>query len=599
MKEKRIRSIFKTTFILMLLVLLTVTIALFYYYNALNNNQTINEKIGDATRMINSMVRSLNSMKIKIVENDFEAYNDFKFSEEGAQLIKTFNDQIDVFFEKIKDYHFDHSKEELKTYPELLFQTNDERKYITEIGDIAREINLFLDTENVRIKHLSSVITIGAFLMLFLIIIVLLISYFFQEKHFKIVDQTIVNMNALLDGKVIRNIDTKTAHDSELLKRLRKIEKKLSFQNQLLSYNSFGMLETILPEMYPILKKQIDMQRLAVAFVDQNGFVIAETLISEKEIIALNAGFKEHLSETSLADLTSENDIRIINDLCHHYRNVHKSEATKMILSEGFCSSITVPMFTEKGLLGFIFINNEKKNAFTDADVQVVRQFTKILKSEIYNSYLMQELVAKTSEAFADLVEKKDNETGNHLLRVASYSKMIAEKMMVHDKRVTPKMIREILWFAPLHDIGKVGIPDKILLKPGKLTPEEYDIMKEHVNIGLNVLYKMNNTLLSNTNISFLDTCLSIIAEHHEKWDGSGYPKGLKGEEITIPGRIIAVADVFDALISKRVYKEAFSIEKAFDILTEGRGKHFAPQVVDIFLENRTEVENIIEQYKD
>jgi len=146
---------------------------------------------------------------------------------------------------------------------------------------------------------------------------------------------------------------------------------------------------------------------------------------------------------------------------------------------------------------------------------------------------------------------------------------------------LTESMIDLIYKSAPLHDAGKVGIPDNILLKPGPLTNDEYEVMKQHPMIGSNALTSAQSTLGKS---SFLSVACEIMETHHEKWDGSGYPNGLKGEEIPVSGRLMALADVYDALISERVYKQAFSHEKARDIIIDGKGSHFDPDVVDCFL---------------
>jgi response regulator RpfG family c-di-GMP phosphodiesterase len=142
-------------------------------------------------------------------------------------------------------------------------------------------------------------------------------------------------------------------------------------------------------------------------------------------------------------------------------------------------------------------------------------------------------------------------------------------------------MIDLIYKSAPLHDAGKVGIPDRILLKPGRLTAEEFEVMKQHPVIGAQALSSAQDTIGYH---SFLSVACEIMETHHEKWDGSGYPGGLKGDDIPVSGRLMALADVYDALISERVYKPAFSHEKACDIIVEGKGSHFDPDVVDAFL---------------
>ncbi|MDX8399971.1 MAG: HD domain-containing phosphohydrolase, partial [Gallionellaceae bacterium] len=157
--------------------------------------------------------------------------------------------------------------------------------------------------------------------------------------------------------------------------------------------------------------------------------------------------------------------------------------------------------------------------------------------------------------------------------------------------------IEALYKLAPLHDIGKVGIPDHILLKPGKLTAEEFEIMKQHPTLGGEVLIKAENSLPAPSR--FLSLAHEIASGHHEKWDGSGYPIGLKADDIPISARLMALADVYDALISRRVYKEAFSHEVAVDIITKGKGTHFDPDLVNVFLLIQEEFRLIAERYKN
>lgn len=177
-----------------------------------------------------------------------------------------------------------------------------------------------------------------------------------------------------------------------------------------------------------------------------------------------------------------------------------------------------------------------------------------------------------------------DENTGKHIMRVAAYSELVAKEMgMPRD------FIEKIKLYAPIHDIGKVGIPQDILKKPGKYTPEEFEIMKKHVQIGYDMIKKS----------SLPNMAKNIILYHHEKWNGNGYCNGLKGEEIPIEARIVAISDVFDALSTKRVYKEKFEIDKTLNIMIEGRGEHFDPDIFDMFLKNLDKVLLLKEKYKD
>lgn len=191
--------------------------------------------------------------------------------------------------------------------------------------------------------------------------------------------------------------------------------------------------------------------------------------------------------------------------------------------------------------------------------------------------------------SLAKLAESRDNDTGTHLERIREYCRILAEQLShteaYHDV-IDSDYIRTIYMTSPLHDIGKVGIPDAVLLKPGRLTPDEFEIMKGHANIGYQTLEAVVQT---HPSAEFLRFARDIAWTHHEKWDGSGYPRGLTGEDIPLCGRIVAVADVYDALTTKRVYKPAYEHREARQIIIEGRGQHFDPCIVDAFLEREQE----------
>ncbi len=202
--------------------------------------------------------------------------------------------------------------------------------------------------------------------------------------------------------------------------------------------------------------------------------------------------------------------------------------------------------------------------------------------------------------AFGSLAETRDNETGNHLRRTQSYVRALANRLKDHPAyrdHLSEETIETLCKSAPLHDIGKVGIPDSILLKPDKLTPEEFEVMKTHTRIGRDSIAAAQETLGDHS--EFLALAREIAYGHHEKWDGTGYPEGLKGEQIPVSARLMAVADVYDALISERVYKKALSHDEAVKVIREGRGNHFDPTVVDAFLELAEEFRTMAESFRD
>ncbi|MDO9145521.1 HD-GYP domain-containing protein [Rhodoferax sp.] len=202
--------------------------------------------------------------------------------------------------------------------------------------------------------------------------------------------------------------------------------------------------------------------------------------------------------------------------------------------------------------------------------------------------------------ALASLAEVRDVETGNHLRRTQHYIRALARHLSGHpcfSSFLSPSVIDMLFKCAPLHDIGKVGIPDRILLKPGRYEPHEFEIMKTHPRLGYEAL--MQAQVASMESLEFIQIAKQIVYSHHEKWDGSGYPQGLVGDAIPIPARLMALADVYDALISRRVYKDGMDHDKARAILVKGRGKHFDPDVVDAFLALEDEFRDIAARYAD
>ncbi len=220
-----------------------------------------------------------------------------------------------------------------------------------------------------------------------------------------------------------------------------------------------------------------------------------------------------------------------------------------------------------------------------------------------YQQHLEQEVVERTTElkhalekidmvslstiyTLSRAAEYRDENTGAHIRRMSEYCETIARRMGLDDVDVDM-----VVYAAPMHDVGKIGIPDRILLKPGKLDPHEWEIMKQHTTIGAQIL--------AGSDAEFIGLAEVIALTHHEKWDGSGYPRGLRKQEIPLAGRIVAVADVFDALTSQRPYKEPFSREESFDIIRQSRGSHFDPEVSDAFFASKEKILSIKENLKD
>ncbi|MFC0216341.1 HD domain-containing phosphohydrolase [Paenibacillus chartarius] len=226
---------------------------------------------------------------------------------------------------------------------------------------------------------------------------------------------------------------------------------------------------------------------------------------------------------------------------------------------------------------------------FSEKDMEYLTLAASYAGKSLESALLTNEIEETQKEiifTMGEIGESRSKETGNHVKRVAEYSYLIALGLgMSQDEADLLKMA------SPMHDIGKVAIPDEVLKKPGKLTEEEFEVMKTHTDIGYN--------LLKNSHRRILRTAATVAYEHHEKWNGRGYPRGLKGEDIHIFGRITAIADVFDALGSDRVYKKAWELDRILNLFKEERGEHFDPRVVDAFMEQLPKILEVRELYSD
>ncbi|MGA3083404.1 MAG: HD domain-containing phosphohydrolase [Thermodesulfobacteriota bacterium] len=241
-------------------------------------------------------------------------------------------------------------------------------------------------------------------------------------------------------------------------------------------------------------------------------------------------------------------------------------------------SLLKVKMFND-----YMISHQKILEAEVDRRTQQLRQAFEELKSA---SEKIKQASLDTTFRLAQAVESKDEETGGHIKRIGYYSTAVARVMVL-----PPQDIEGILYAAPMHDIGKIGIPDRILLKSGSLNDEEWKIMKMHTVIG--------GRILSNSDSDVIQMAEQIALAHHEKWDGSGYPNGLKGSNIPLWGRISAIVDVFDALTTDRPYKKAFPIDQSMEILKKGKGTHFDPEVSDAFFSIHEEILSIRREYED
>ena len=262
---------------------------------------------------------------------------------------------------------------------------------------------------------------------------------------------------------------------------------------------------------------------------------------------------------------------------------------------------MSVPLLSKQGVLGLLNISGDQATLEPDVleALTGMHDITATALQSCWHREASNDAQDAIINALAKLSEYRDSETGLHLLRLKIYSELICRFLAETDKYrhiVTPEFTQDLVRSSPLHDIGKVGIPDAILKKAGPLTPDEFEIMKTHAQIGGDTLRSVYEQYPSQ---SFIKCGMEVAYGHHEKWNGDGYPLGLQGESIPLVARILALVDVYDALTTRRVYKPPFSREQAKSIIIKGSGSHFDPVIVNAFLSNEGEFYKIAEKYAD
>jgi response regulator RpfG family c-di-GMP phosphodiesterase/HAMP domain-containing protein len=313
---------------------------------------------------------------------------------------------------------------------------------------------------------------------------------------------------------------------------------------------------------------------------------------SDRERFPYPASLFEHVS--------TDGKPRLI-DLAKEAEPACKEDAfIRRLAAAGLHSMFYLPLLANPLETVALVIASDKHHAYQADHLEFLTNIASQVGHSFEQTIGIETLVISTVKGLAKLAESRDPETGDHLFRMSHYSALIAEQLALTDKYrelITPAYVRDVLRFAPMHDIGKVGISDSILLKPGKLDRAEMQIMRQHPNIGADVLRRCE-TQMNAVGRSVFQVGIEIAEGHHEKFDGSGYPKQLRGEAIPLPARIVAVADVFDALTSKRPYKEAWPVDKALDMIRSEADKHFDPEVVAAFEKALPGVLEIYEGHK-
>ena len=337
------------------------------------------------------------------------------------------------------------------------------------------------------------------------------------------------------------------------------------------------------------------VNRIAIAIYDSRSDILKSFVHSSEGDSPFEHTVARLADLKPLAELARTGARRVIHDLSNH--STSNPAHNRRLVEAGYLSSYTVPIF-HKGLFhGFVFFNSFQINYFTQAVIQRLKPLAEVVSLHTVMELDAVRMIGAAVKTVRQISRVRDEETGTHLERMARYTRLIAQRMAPR-YGMSDEWVEFLFQFAPLHDVGKVAVPDQILFKPGRLTEEEFAIMKTHVVRGIEIVDTMADTFRLG-GAPYVRILKNVVAHHHECIDGSGYPSGLGGDGISLEGRIAAVADVFDALTSARPYKQAWTIDDALAFLTEQAGKKFDPVAVEILRNSRSAIADIQSQFAE
>jgi HD-GYP domain-containing protein (c-di-GMP phosphodiesterase class II) len=368
------------------------------------------------------------------------------------------------------------------------------------------------------------------------------------------------------------------------------------YQDTLESLNRNIPLRDKLVQTHRVMQAHLPfVARIAIALYDPKTALLKTYLHSSGADDPL-PHYQASLNEApSLANILKEGRPRVINNLLTFEDG--EREHTQRIGRQGYAASYTMPMFSNGVFFGFIFFNSYQQDVFTDTALNELDVFGHMISLMVIGELTSMRTLVAALATTAHLTHLRDPETGSHLDRMSRYARLIARALAPHHQ-LDDEYIEHVFMFSPLHDIGKIGIPDHILLKRGTLTAQETEVMHSHARKGREII----DDLLANfglDGIQHVNILRNIAEHHHEAINGQGYPQGLKGEAIPLEARIVAVADVFDALTSRRPYKDAWSNDEAFAMLQRLAGEKLDADCVRALLDNRAEVERTQSLFKE
>ncbi|WHH58803.1 HD domain-containing phosphohydrolase [Petroclostridium sp. X23] len=569
-----------------------------------DDEQSLRDKIADTKNNLSlareSFNNTLEAMHDGYIQNGTEIINFKNVIEKSAGYLQNI-DSIWINFETAVTHLLEASEINENTAKAIIYINANNEQLLHDSDIITQSVLKYGEKNSERSRNIS-IVLVGISSAVIIIMLHNLYKYIINPLNEFYRGISGIGLNYLINEKTTPTKKEVKPVIVEINGILGKINKLIALIENINMNSSFS---EILTYIYNEFSCFMPYSYIGIALIKENRNVLEASYgISDGSITGLPAqliGKKYYIKDTSLGKVIDSGNARIINDLEAYVADKPSKDYNKAILGAGIKSSLTLPLKLNGEPVGIIFFSSREKNAYVEEHVKFLKTLANSIAISFEKNVFTEELIYSSVLALVKLAEARDEDTGDHLERMKIYSKTIAQFLYEDSKysdMINPEYINDIERFSPMHDIGKVGVRDGILLKPGKLDADEFEEMKKHASYGAEVL-KAAESSISRKKRRMFQMGVEIAESHHEKWDGSGYPYGKSGKEIPLSARIVAVADVFDALTSKRPYKEPFPFKESFDIIINGSRKHFDPEIVRVFELNRNRIYKLYMKFRN
>lgn len=569
----------------------------------LESREVLNDKIYSLNHSIdtskNEYERNLYSLKMGLLKyQDKTLY--LKHSIKNKYFDSSVGEIESIDFSLPVDFIIKNDIASIQTEKAILTINTNNEKLLIKWNQITKELIDYQKQDAVKYFIVAVIIFIIFSIMLF-------ISFFEFNKY--IIEPLNELYNGIKNfGIINRDVTTSFSTKKELKPVINDINSMFNKLNKLIeligNLNKDVSFDGILNYIYLSFSEFIPYSHIGIALLKDDGKILEASYgISDKALCNLPkklVGIKEIVSKTSLEDIIKNKKPRVIDDLESYTKNSN-AEYNKILIEAGIKSSISLPLKINQKPVGVIFFSSIYKNIYKQEHIAFLETLSDSIAISLNKNIFIDEMLYSTLLALAKMAESRDEDTGDHLDRMKIYSAKITEFLLedhVYDDLISVSFLKDIERFSPMHDIGKVGIRDGILLKPGQLTDDEFEQMKKHTIYGADVLRTAEGNIVKQSQ-SMFEMGIEIAEGHHEKWNGTGYPYKKMGNEIPLSARIVAVADVFDALTSKRPYKNAFPFEESFKLIVEGKNNHFDPNIINSLINHKNDIYKLYMSFKN